>query len=196
MSQLAIAADMADAESPETTEQLLPLVYHELRRLAAAKLAQEQHVLTLQTTALVHEAYLRLLGPAANTCSAVGESKPRFETRAHFMAVAAEAMRRILVERARRRRRLKRGGHLVRVTLDDAHLPVGSDSIDVLALDEALSRLAQDHPEKAELVKLRYFAGLTGDEAAAAVGISPATADRYWSYAKAWLYRELSAAAS
>jgi RNA polymerase sigma factor (TIGR02999 family) len=164
------------------TEKLLPLVYDELRRLAAAKLAQERPGQTLQATALVHEAYLRMLGP----------ENPGWDGRGHFFAAAAEAMRRILVERARRAGRLKRGGGQQRLPLDDVEISIETSGHDLLDLDEALARLAAKHPEKAELIKLRYFAGLSGDQAAHAMGISPATADRYWTYARAWLFRELS----
>jgi RNA polymerase sigma factor (TIGR02999 family) len=162
----------------------LPLVYDELRKLAATKLAHEKPGQTLQATALVHEAYVRLVGGGADAQS--------WDNRGHFFAAAAEAMRRILVERARRKGREKRGGHLRRIELAAAEIAIGPQNADILALDEALTQLAQAHPEKAELVKLRYFAGLTGDEAARALGISPATADRYWTFARAWLFRRLA----
>jgi RNA polymerase sigma factor (TIGR02999 family) len=168
---------------PSAAEQLLPLVYDELRKLAAQKLAQEKAGQTLQATALVHEAYLRLVGN--------GE-EPHWNSRGHFFAAAAEAMRRILVEKARRKKRLKRGGDRCRLSLDDLELSVAEPGDDLLALDEALTKLAEKHPDRAALVKLRYFAGLTVDEAAASLGISPATADRHWTYARAWLYRELA----
>jgi RNA polymerase sigma factor (TIGR02999 family) len=173
---------------PAGAEKLLPLVYDELRKLAASKLAQEKPGQTLQATALVHEAYLRLFGSQERARNVDGN----WDGRGHFFAAAAEAMRRILVESARRKARLKRGGNVERVDLHEVEISLDCQSSDVLALDEALARFATKHAEKAELVKLRYFAGLTGDEAAAALGISPATADRYWTYARAWLARELS----
>ena len=162
---------------PGAAAELLPLVYAELRRLAAARLAAERPGHTLDPTGLVHEAYLRLVGNEA------------FDGRGHFFAAAAEAMRRILVDAARRRAAVKRGGGLERVELADVAAPEGVPAEELLALDAALDRFAAEHPEKAELVKLRYFAGLTQDEAAAALGVSAATAKRHWAYARAWLYR-------
>jgi RNA polymerase sigma factor (TIGR02999 family) len=170
--------------APHAAEQLLPLVYEELRRLAAEKLAHERPGQTLQATALVHEAYLRLVDP--NTVQ-------RWDSRGHFFAAAAEAMRRILVEQARRKGRLKRGRAYARVVLDDVPGRGNAPADDILALDEALTKLAQSHPQNAELVKLRYFAGFTIPEAAKALGISTTTADRHWTYARAWLFRELTA---
>jgi RNA polymerase sigma factor (TIGR02999 family) len=170
---------------PTAAEQLLPLVYDELRRLAAARLAHEKPGQTLQATALVHEAYLRLVG---------GETEQSWDNRGHFFAAAAEAMRRILVASAKRKRRLKHGGDRVRVDLDSACMVEHSPSDQLLALDEALMRLAVEDPQKARLVSLRYFAGMTVAEAAAALGISRATADRYWTYAKTWLYCEMEEA--
>ena len=167
---------------PHAAELLLPLVYDELRKLAAQKLAQEKSGQTLQATALVHEAYLRLVGK--------GDEQP-WNGRGHFFAAAAEAMRRILVERARRKRRSKHGGDRRRIELDEA-LPGAAPREDLLALDEALTRLAAQEPVKAELVKLRYFAGLSLEEAAACLDISPATAKRYWAVARAWLFAALS----
>ena len=162
--------------------ELLPLVYDELRNLAAARLADERRGQTLQTTALVHEAYLRL----------VGCEKPQgWNGRGHFFAAAAEAMRRILVDHARKRRRLKRGGDRQRLDLDALQLCVPEGADELLALDEALAELALKHPLKAELVKLRFFAGLTVPEAAQALGVSTSTADRHWTYARAWLYRRI-----
>jgi RNA polymerase sigma factor (TIGR02999 family) len=168
---------------PHAAEQLLPLVYDELRRLAAGKLAQERPGQTLQATALVHEAYLRLVDR---------EAVQRWDSRGHFFAAAAEAIRRILVENARRKGRLKRGCDYQRVDLDDIESPVPGPTDDLVALDDALNKLAQKHPQKAELVKLRYFTGFTVPEAAQALGISTTTADRYWTYARAWLFREVA----
>jgi RNA polymerase sigma factor (TIGR02999 family) len=163
---------------PQAADQLLPLVYRELRRLAAHKLAGEPPGQTLDATALVHEAYLRLVGDQ------------RFEDRRHFFAACAEAMRRILVERARRKKRLKRGGGLRRAALPDVAAPALPDA-DVLAVDEALEQLANEEPRKAELVKLRFFAGLSEEEAACCLDISRATAARWWAYARAWLYKRI-----
>ena len=168
---------------PHAAEQLLPLVYDELRKLAAQKLAAEKPGQTLQATALVHAAYVRLVDV---------EKVPDWNSRGHFFAAAAEAMRRILVESARRKSRRKHGGQLQRVDLDSGCCVTGAPSLDLLALDEALSRLAETEPAKAELVKLRFFAGLTMPDAAAALNISLATAERYWTFAKSWLYAELA----
>jgi RNA polymerase sigma factor (TIGR02999 family) len=162
--------------------ELLPLVYDELRKLAAARLADEKPGQTLQPTALVHEVFLRLVG---------GQSPQDWNGRGHFFAAAAEAMRRILVDQARQRRRLKRGGDRQRLDLDALQLCVPEVADELLALDEALAELARKHPDKAELVKLRYFAGLTVAEAAGALAISTSTADRHWTYARAWLYRRI-----
>jgi RNA polymerase sigma factor (TIGR02999 family) len=167
---------------PRAAEQLLPLVYEELRKLAAAKLAQEKSGQTLQATALVHEAYLRLVGV---------EMPQLWNGRGHFFAAAAESMRRILVEHARRKGRRKRGGDRRRLDSQITEPTVQGPNVDVLAVDEALTELASKHPEKAELVKLRYFAGLTLPEAAAVLGVSTATAERHWRYARAWLARQL-----
>lgn len=166
----------------QATDELLPLVYEELRLLAAQKLSHEPPGQTLQATALVHEAYLRL----------VGDEPRSWENRGHFFAAAAEAMRRILIERARARLRLKRGGNFQRVDMEGNDPPQEEPPENLLALDEALTRFAQEDPVKAELVKLRYFAGLTISEAAQALGISKATAERYWSYARAWLFHEIN----
>jgi RNA polymerase sigma factor (TIGR02999 family) len=171
---------------PHAADRLLPLVYDELRRLAAQRLAHEAPGQTLQATALVHEAYLRLVGG--------GDPAKPWNGRGHFFAAAAEAMRRILVENARRRRSLKRGGGLVRQNLDDLQLAAPQPAEDLLALDDALDRLAVVDPVKAELVKLRYFAGMTIEEAADALGISSATAKRSWAYARAWLYQAVGGA--
>jgi RNA polymerase sigma factor (TIGR02999 family) len=169
-----------DAGGPGAAERLFPLVYDELRKLAARKLAEERPGQTLQATALVHEAYLRLIGDDAT-----------FEGRGHFFAAAAEAMRRILVEAARRRNSQKRGGGRKNEGLDPDRLAAPGPREDLVALDEALTRLAEKDPEAAELVKLRYFAGLALPEAAQALGVSPRTASRLWSYARAWLRREV-----
>jgi RNA polymerase sigma factor (TIGR02999 family) len=170
---------------PHAAEQLPPLAYDELRRLAAHKLAREKPGQTLQPTALVHEAYLRLVG-------AGGEQ--RWDSRGHFFAAAAEAMRRILVENARRKRRLRHGGGRQRVSLEQAEPADEGGGDDVLAVDEALGRLARERPAAAAVVKLRYFAGLTAGQAAAALGISLRAANRHWAFARAWLYRQLSQA--
>ena len=172
-----------DRGDPQAAARLLPLVYDELRCLAGQRLAREPPGLTLQATALVHEAYLRLVG---------GDPGRPWEGRGHFFAAAAEAMRRILVEGARRRRSRKRGGGRDRLGLDPDDLAAPEPDAELLALDEALDRLAALDPEKAELVKLRYFAGLTIPQAAEALGISTATASRHWTFARAWLRREVS----
>ena len=167
---------------PRASEELLPLVYNELRGLAKQRLGQEKPGQTLQATALVHEAYLRLVG---------GEEAQRWNSRGHFFAAAAEAMRRILVNRARDKRRLKRGGDRERVELEDIAMAREAGSPDILALDEALERLAREEPACAELVKLRFFAGLTQEEAALALGVTRRTANRYWAFARAWLRQAL-----
>lgn len=163
-------------------ERLLPLVYGELRKLAAAKLSNEKPGQTLQATALVHDAYIRLVDV---------DKAQHWNSRGHFFGAAAEAMRRILVEKARRERRIKRGGDLQRVELDSVQLSIDAPGTDILALNEALTELGERKPEIMELVKLRYFAGLTVDEAANALGIASSTADRHWTYARAWLFRRL-----
>jgi RNA polymerase sigma factor (TIGR02999 family) len=169
---------------PAAAEQLLPLLYHELRRLAAQKLAQEKPGQTLQATALVHEAYLRLVASPGRKS---GESPPHWNSRGHFFAAAAEAMRRILVERARRKKRQKRGGGLKRMDLDSPELTYQSSGEDILAIDDALEKLAADNPDAAQLVRLRYFAGLSVEEAAQAAGIPRSTAYEHWAYARACL---------
>jgi RNA polymerase sigma factor (TIGR02999 family) len=163
-------------------DQLLLLVYEELRRLAAQKLSREPPGQTLQATALVHEAYLRLVGTEGQT----------WKGRTHFFAAAAEAMRRILIENARRKHRLKHGGGLQKVELDSADIAIGEPPEDVIALDEALTKLGEQEPAVADLVKIRYFAGLTLEQAAEVLGVSRRTADRYWAYARAWLYQEIT----
>src|SRR6516165_9429981 len=167
---------------PSAAEQLLPLVYDELRHLAAQKLAQEKLGQTLEATALVHEAYLRLVG--------TGEEQ-HWDSRRHFFAAAAEAMRRILVDNARRKKSRKHGGDWQRRAVDADALAAREPNMDLLALDAALHRLAEHDPLKAKLVELRYFGGLTGDQAAAVLGISASSADRHWVYTRAWLRREL-----
>lgn len=176
VTQLLQAAEDGDGHA---AERLLPIVYDELRRLARQKLAQEKPGQTLQPTALVHEAYLRLLGPAG--------AELHWNSRGHFFAAAAEAMRRILVENARRKKSAKGGGQLERVDLDDRQLATPGRNIDLIALDEALDKLAAHDPRKAELVKLRFFAGLSICQAAESLGISESTADADWAYAKSWL---------
>lgn len=161
--------------------ELLPLVYDELRRLAAHKLAQEQPGQTLQPTALVHEAWLRL----------VGDTNPHFEGRGHFFAAAAEAMRRILIDRAREKLALKRGARAERIQLENLEVAAAATDDTLLAVDEALTKLANEDPDSAEFIKLRFYVGLTNAEAAQALGIPERTARRHWSFARAWLLREL-----
>ena len=175
----------ASAGEPGASAALLPLVYEQFRRLARRRMRAERPDQTLQATALVHEAYLRLVD---------AENPQQWDGRWHFFAAAAEAMRRILVDNARRRSRAKRGGDRRRVSLDAVELTVQEPPDDLLALDEALAAFAERQPDKAQLVKLRYFAGLTNEEAAQAMGISTSTADRHWAYARAWLYRRVRAA--
>jgi RNA polymerase sigma factor (TIGR02999 family) len=176
------AIDLGD---PQAAEQLLPLVYHELRKLAAERLSRENPGQTLQATALVHEAYLRLVS---------ADQDKAWDNRGHFFAAAAEAMRRILVDSARRKRTEKHGGQVARQELDDVDIAAPAPSEDLLALDEALAKLEAEHPVKARLVKLRYFAGLTEEDAARVLGLSRATVQRHWRYAKAWLLDELGGA--
>jgi RNA polymerase sigma factor (TIGR02999 family) len=172
---------------PGAAEQLLPLVYDELRRLAARKLAQEKAGQTLQATALVHEAYVRLMGSAET--AAGGEQ--RWDSRGHFFAAAAEAMRRLLIDRARKKRSAKRGGGRKRLDIDAVDLATQATPDQLLALDDALAKLARQDPAAARLVGLRYFAGLSVEEAGKALGMSTATAYRHWKYARAWLHGEL-----
>lgn len=174
---------------PHAAEQLLPLVYDELRKLAAQKLVQEAPGQTLQATALVHEAYLRLV--AGGDASASGEQK--WDSRGHFFAAAAEAMRRILINRARDKNRVKRGGERRRVDLDRLEIALDTNDEQLIALDEALNRLAVEDPDAARLVNLRFFAGLTLKDTAVALGLAPRTAERQWAYARAWLYAHLRA---
>ena len=173
------AIEHGDAKA---ADELLPLVYEELRYLAAQKISKEKPGQTLQATALVHEAYIRL----------VGSVEQNWQGKTHFFAAAAEAMRRILIDNARRKQRIKHGGIQERIELDGAEIAIEGPSTDIIALDEALSRLYEEDSVKAELVKLRYFAGLTLEQAAEMLDISRATADRYWSYARAWLFHEIN----
>jgi RNA polymerase sigma factor (TIGR02999 family) len=169
---------------PHATEQLLPLVYKELRQLAAQKLAREKPGQTLEATALVHEAYVRLVGSGV-------EPARQWQSRGHFFIAAAEAMRRILVESSRRKGRHKHGGGIVRADIDLGNIVSPTPDDDLLALDEAMSRLAAAEPMRAQLIQLRFYAGLSNDEAAKVLGISSATANRYWLFARAWLHREV-----
>jgi RNA polymerase sigma factor (TIGR02999 family) len=184
MADVSHLLDAIEAGDPHAAAQLLPVVYDELRKLAARQMAQERPGQTLDATALVHEAYLRLLGDQ------------RFENRRHFFAAAAEAMRRILVEQARRKGRLKHGGEAQRIAVDLVDLPTAIPDEQLLALDEALTRLGDDDPDKARLIHLRFFLGMTNEEAAAVLGIAAVTAKRHWRFAKAWLRREVQDADS
>lgn len=179
LTQLLCAIEGGD---PNASDQLLPLVYEELRKLAAARMAQERPGQTLQATALVHEAWLRLTG--------TGEQKV-WNSRGHFFGAAAEAMRRIMVDRARRKGRIRHGGEQQRVDLEHFTLAAEDSSEAVLAVHDALEKLALESPQKAEIVKLRYFIGLSATEIAAALGASVPTVERHWSYARAWLYAEI-----
>jgi RNA polymerase sigma factor (TIGR02999 family) len=183
MSEVTHILSAIEQGDPHAAEQLLPLVYEELRKLAAQKLAQEKPGQTLQATALVHEAYVRLVDT---------DKVPHWNSRGHFFAAAAEAMRRILVEQARHKKSARSGGHHQRIQLDEHQWAAPSRHVDLLALDEALDRLAKLDLRKAELVKLRFFAGMTMLEAADALGIANSTADADWAYAKAWLRVELA----
>jgi RNA polymerase sigma factor (TIGR02999 family) len=178
VTQILTAIEQGNAKA---ADKLLPLVYEELRKLAAHRMANEAANQTLQPTALVHEAWMRL----------VGKENPKFENRAHFFAAAAEAMRRILIDNARRKRALRNGGGQQRVDLEQADLANPSDDDQLLAVNDALDKLAAQNKVEAELVKLRYFVGMTLDEAAEVLGISARTADNYWAHARAWLFHEL-----
>jgi RNA polymerase sigma factor (TIGR02999 family) len=173
--------DAVQQGDQKAADELLPIIYEELRRLAASKMASESPGHTLQATALVHEAWLRLVGPQPS----------HWQSRAHFFAAAAEAMRRILVEHARRKQSLKRGGGADRVELNESILVLAAPPDQLLAVHEALDKLAGHDPPAAELVKLRYFVGMTMDEAASAMGLAPRTAARLWTYARTWLSREI-----
>jgi RNA polymerase sigma factor (TIGR02999 family) len=182
MSEVSSILNAMKKDDPEAVSKLMPLVYAELRRLAKQRLARERPGQTLDATALVHEAYLRV----------VGDAEPRqWDGRGHFFAAAAEAMRRILVERARRKSRQKHGGGRKRQALHPDLVAVSAPDEELIALDAALDKLAHCHPEKARLVELRYFGGLSGDEAARLLGISPSSADRHWVFARAWLRRQM-----
>jgi len=178
VTRILVAIEEGDSRA---VDKLLPAVYQELRQLAVWKLSREKPGQTLQATALVHEAYLRLLGTEGQN----------FRSRTHFFAAAAEAMRRILVDNARRKQRLRHGGDRQRVDLDDACAAIEGPPDDLIALDEALAKLAVEDPVKADLVRLRYFAGLTLEQAAEMLEVSLATAERYWSYARVWLFHEI-----
>ena len=183
MSEVTRILDAIQQGDPQAAEELLPVVYEELRKLAAHKMANEPPGQTLQPTALVHEAWLRL----------VGSEHPKFEGRAHFFGAAAEAMRRILIDRARRKRAQRHGGGQQRVDFDAVEIASATEDDQLLAINEALDKFAALYQQKAELVKLRYFVGMTIEEAAQALGISEPTANRYWAYARAWLFREIGA---
>jgi len=185
MSEVARILSQVEQGDSSAAEKLLPLVYDELRKLAAAKLAQENPGQTLQATALVHDAYVRLVDV---------EQGQHWDSRGHFFAAAAEAMRRILVDRARQKQSRRRGGGLEQQDIDHLEIAIPEPFIDVLGVNEALARFEKIDKLKADLVKLRYFAGMTIPEAAAALGISSATADRYWVFARAWLHAELKRA--
>lgn len=180
MSEVTRILSAIEQGDPQAASQLLPLVYDELRKLAAQRLSQEKSGQTLQATALVHEAYLRLVGE---------DGQQSFQDRGHFFAAAATAMRRILIDGARRKLTQKRGGGFERHDLDGIAAP--QPDAELLALDEALQKLAEADPLKAKLVELRYFVGLTGEQAAEVLGISPTTADRHWAFARAWLQAEV-----
>ena len=182
MSDVTRILSQIEAGDPSAAEQLLPLVYDELRKLATARMAHEQPGQTLQATALVHEAYVRLVG---------GQPDQAWENRGHFFAAAAEAMRRILVEQARRKGRLKRGADLIQQDLDDLDIAESAEPDEILAIDAALTRLTSTSAQAAQLVHLRYFAGLTIREAADVLGVSPRKADQIWAYARAWLLAEM-----
>lgn len=182
MSEITRILEAAQRGEPSAANELLPLIYNELRRLAAHKMGREAPGHTLQPTALVHEAWLRLVGP---------EQQAQFQNRGHFFGAAAEAMRRILVDRAREKKALKRGGNLERLDIEAVELPSPMPDDGLLALDEALDRLATVDTRAAELVKLCFFVGLTQEEAARELGVSVSTAERIWAFARAWLLREV-----
>ena len=181
MSEATLLLSAAQQGDPKAAESLLELLYEELRRLAASKMAREAPGQTLQPTALVHEAWLRL----------VGSQNPKFENRAHFFAAAAEAMRRILIDRARHKLRIRHGGNLERVELEGLDLPAPATDEQLVAVHEALDNLAKDHPAQAEVVKLRYFVGMTNEETAEVLDISVATVKSYWTFARTWIFNKL-----
>jgi RNA polymerase sigma factor (TIGR02999 family) len=183
MTEVTRILSQIESGDPRAAEQLLPLVYDELRKLAAQKLTREKPGQTLQATALVHEAYMRLVG---------GGERQHWDSRRHFFAAAAEAMRRVLVESARRKHRLKRGGAMQRRDLEDIEVACEVPRDELLDLDDALAKLAQEDPQKAKLVELRFFAGLSPEEAAQVLGVSVASANRHWRYARAWLHRQMN----
>lgn len=184
MSDVTRILESIEQGDPKAADELLPLVYGELRKLAASKMANEVAHQTLQPTALVHEAWLRL----------VGNDNPPFANRAHFFAAAAEAMRRILIDKARHKRARRHGGGQLRVELGDLEVAVPGDDDELLAVNEVLDKLSATHTVEAEVVKLRYFVGMTNIEAAQALGLSERTVKNYWSHARAWLFREINAA--
>ena len=181
MSDVTRILEAAQQGDPKAAEELLPLVYNELRKLAAHKMANEVSGQTLQPTALVHEAWLRLIGP----------EQVKWNSRAHFFGAAAEAMRRILIENARRKQAQRHGGHQARVNIHELELAAPGKDEEVLAVNEALEKFASRNPQKAEFVKLRYFVGLSVEQAAETLGISEATAHRWWNYSRAWLFQEI-----
>ena len=193
MSEVTRTLSQVESGDPVAAEQLLPLVYEELRKLAAAKLAQEKPGQTLQATALVHEAYVRLVGAqeSGDREQETGDRGGKWDSRGHFFAAAAESMRRILVESARRRKSLRRGGEGERVEVAEGLLATPERSFDLLEIDDALSELEKHNVTAAQLVKLRYFAGFGHQEAAQALGIGRREADRLWALARAWLYQQL-----
>jgi RNA polymerase sigma factor (TIGR02999 family) len=182
MSDVTLLLNSVEAGDPSAAGQLLPLVYEELRKLAAAKMAQEKSGQTLQATALVHEAWLRLAGP---------DDRKSWNSRGHFFGAAAEAMRRILVDRARQKARVRHGGAIERMDLEHVTLATMDSDDTVLALNDALEKLAVESPQKAEIVKMHYFTGLAYPEIAQALGVSLSTVERGWAYARSWLYREM-----
>jgi RNA polymerase sigma factor (TIGR02999 family) len=182
MGEITLLLQQAQSGDTEAANKLMPLVYEELRKLAACRMAQERPGQTLQATALVHEAWQRI----------AGTERTAWENRSHFFGAAAEAMRRILVEQARRKARLKHGGDLARVSIDDVDVAATADDPVIIAVGEALERLAQLDPEGAKLVSLRFFAGMSNVEAAQALDLSERTAKRTWAYARAWLHAELT----
>src|SRR5580704_7892872 len=184
MSDITHILHVIETGDAKAADELLPLVYEELRKLAASRMAGESPNQTLQPTALVHEAWLRL----------VGNENPQFANRAHFFSAAAEAMRRILIEKARRKCAVRHGQRQERVDMEETEIAAPADDEELLAVNEALDKLAAQNAPEAELVKLRYFVGMTLEEAVAVLGISARTADNYWAHARAWLFREIKAA--